>query len=66
MGNRMTWNRSSATSMRCDPWTVAKVRVHGASIYELWHDKAPEAVGRFDSFDEAKAQAERLEAEGKA
>lgn len=60
----MQWKRISDTAMRCDPWTVAKVRVHDVLNYELWHDKRPFMVGSYSSFDQAKAEAERMEGEG--
>jgi len=60
------WRRVGDTAMSCPPWHVAKVRVMGVLSYELWHEKQPGMVGRFESFDQAKAAAERLEQEGLA
>lgn len=60
----MQWRRLSETAMRCEPWTVAKAVVRGKPLYELWHDKRPEMIGPFPSFDAAKAEAERMEGEG--
>ena len=64
MGEAMKWQRSGDTAMRCDPWTIAKVRIKGQMVYELWHDKFPAVVGRFDNFDAAKADAEQREMAG--
>ncbi len=55
-----TWQRSSDTSMRQAPWTVAKVMVKGNWSYELWHDAMPLPAGRFPSFDAARSAAERM------
>ena len=63
----MTWHRTSETSMRCEPWTVAKVFVGGQPSYELWHDKAPVSAGpwgRYASFAAAKEAAELAEIAG--
>ena len=66
MTTTMQWRRAGDTAMRCDPWTVGKVIVRGETSYELWHDKQPAVVGRFKSFDAAKAEAERIELAGQA
>jgi hypothetical protein len=55
----MNWTRNSEESMRCAPWTVCRVRVRSVVQYELWRDDKPACVGRFGSFDEAKAHAEK-------
>ena len=60
----MRWQRTSETSMRCDPWTVARVKVKGVFFYELWHDKQPAAAGRYASFEVAKVAAENFEKDG--
>lgn len=56
--------RQTDYSMRCDPWTVAKVSIKGMFFYELWHDKQPAMVGRYSSFDLAKHAVEEMEAAG--
>jgi hypothetical protein len=43
--------------MRRAPWTVAKVKVDGVWLYELWSDALPLPVGRFPSFDAAMERA---------
>jgi len=58
------WRRIGETAMSCPPWQVGKVTVNGVVSYELWHEKQPGMVGRFDSFDQAKAAAERMDLEG--
>lgn len=63
----MQWQKTSATSMRCEPWTIAKVTVKGINYYELWHDKQPASVGCFgvyQSFDQAKQAAVQAETDG--
>lgn len=41
--------------------TICLVTVQGRKTYELWHDDKPEALGRFDSFSEARDAAKREE-----
>lgn len=62
----MHWRRIGETAMSCPPWHVARVTVRSVVSYELWHEKQPAALWRFDTFDQAKAAAERLEQEGLA
>jgi len=66
MSARMTWQRTSDYSIRCEPWTICAIYSGDDCTFELWHDKRPDAVGRFKSPGMAKAEAERLEAGGEA
>ena len=59
MVQSMNWHKTSETSMRCAPWTVAKVSIKGHTVYELWHDNQPSVTGRYDSFAAARADAEK-------
>ncbi len=59
----MSWVRSTDTSMRKAPWTVARVQHRGELIYELWNDAIQLPVGRFMSFEKAREAAEKLERE---
>lgn len=64
MGDSMSerkWTRTSATSIRCAPWTIATVTVAGRQSAELWHDDKPHTIGRFDSVSEALDGARREE-----
>lgn len=61
MTEKMHWTRVNETCMRCAPWQVARVTLRGAQIYELWHDKSPAMIGRFDTFEAAKNRAMQLE-----
>ena len=61
MTAKMQWQRVNETCMRCAPWQVARVTLRGAQIYELWHDKTPAMIGRFDTFEAAKNRAMQLE-----
>ena len=63
----MTWYRTSETSMRCEPWTVARIMLKGGASYELWHDKMPTVAGpwgRYPTFAAAREAAERAEMAG--
>lgn len=55
-----TWTRTSPTTWRCEPWTIAKVTVKGHDRYELWHDAETECRV-FDSLNEACEAARRAE-----
>ena len=55
------WERTSATSIRCAPWTVSTITINGQQKAELWHDEKPHAVGRFDTVGEALDSARREE-----
>lgn len=55
------WTRTSATSIRCAPWSIATVTVGGRQSAELWHDDQPHVVSRFDSVSEALDAARREE-----
>lgn len=59
--NERKWTRTSATSIRCAPWTIATVTIGGRQSAELWHDDRPDAIGRFDSVSEALDAARREE-----
>jgi hypothetical protein len=66
MGEGMKWVRISDYALRCDPWTICAI-THGEGYsFELWHDKQPEAVGRFASPALAKAEAMKRELEQQA
>lgn len=41
--------------------TICLVTIKGRKTYELWHDDKPDALGRFDSFSEARDAAKREE-----
>ena len=57
----MQWKRTGETAMRCEPWTIARVTVRGINLYVLWHDAKPDAIGRYDTFGEARDAARREE-----
>lgn len=64
MGDGMSerkWTRTSTTSIRCAPWTIATVTIGGRQSAELWHDDRQHALGRFDSVSEALDAARREE-----
>lgn len=48
-------------SIKFGKLTICLVTVLGRKTYELWHDDKPEALGRFDSFSEARDAAKREE-----
>ncbi len=54
MGERMN-------SIKIGALTICLVTVQGRKSYELWHDDKPAALGRFDTFSEAKDAARREE-----
>lgn len=54
MGDRMN-------SIKIGKLTISLVMVKGRKTYELWHDDKPKAIGRYDSFSEAKDAAKREE-----
>ena len=54
------WTKTSPTSMRKAPWTVAKVALNGSVLYECWHDSKPLPVFRVKSFEEAQTHIERM------
>lgn len=51
----------SHNAIKIGPLTICLVTVQGRKTYELWHDDKPEAIGRFDSFSEARDAAKREE-----
>ena len=57
-----SWKQVSDGAWKCPPWSICSIRISGVESFELWHDKEPIPVfvgGR--SFDEAKAEAKRIE-----
>jgi hypothetical protein len=48
-------------SIKFGKLTICLVVIQGRKTYELWHDDKPEALGRFDSFSEARDAAIREE-----
>ena len=48
-------------SIKIGQLTISLVVVKGRKSYELWHDEKPVAIGRFDTFSEARDAARREE-----
>jgi hypothetical protein len=65
----MTWTRRDAYTMQRGPWRVCKTLTHGVPCYTLTHDemtcrwgtvRTNRILGVFRTFEEAKAEVERL------
>ena len=56
MGDRMSNN-----AIKIGKLTICLVILQGRKTYELWHDDQPAALGRFDTFSEARDAARREE-----
>ena len=50
---------TDSTSITIGKLTICAVTVQGVKRYELWHADRPKAIGRFDSFPEARDAARR-------
>lgn len=56
MGDGMSKN-----AIKIGKLTICLVVIQDRKTYELWHDDKPDALGRFDSFSEARDAARREE-----
>lgn len=65
----MTWTRRDTYTMQRGPWRVCKTLTDGVPCYTLTHDlmmcrwgdvRTTRILGVFRTFDEAKAEVERL------
>lgn len=59
------WQRVGAYAIERSPWRIAKSLMDGATLYTLF-DTSGVRYGHFESAEEAKAEAERIEMAGQA